>query len=523
MRDDKLIGVVGSGSTSAYVPVIVYEKAEGKVKEESLVVIDDRGRGHKYLAILRYLRRLEPFLNPWQRTSYVDEPSLVDSGTYPHTTGYAYLVGVVGIDGKLRIPSIPPNPGSKVYILESSDSLRLDLGNGLIIGYHKYSNIEIPINTEALRHHIMVVGATGSGKSRLVVALIREVLSKTSWKVLVFDHSGLDYIPFFRNNVIKASSLVLDPILIADSMVRITYGSSSDRYINEYFTLATLIYMLCGSLDLCSDEDIIKLGRKADKLLSIKGACSSIMSVCRVSNEGIIEKVTEHIDVDSLLKLISISKFKWDKECFKRILTSIANSLGARRGTLVRLSVITDLWLGDSFFDKLSDRYMLPNDVIDRLERDRLVVIDLSSEDIHVRRYVIAVLLKYLWEVIDYSKTPANTLVVIDEAHHYACRNCKPSLDQIIRTAREGRKWGLGLVLATQRAIDIDTDVRNNINTLLFSKLQTPSDYEHISSFMSLAGLKQEYLHLLERREFFLAGLGNPLRIPILIRVVDVR
>ena len=400
MRDDKLIGVVGSGSTSAYVPVIVYEKAEGKVKEESLVVIDDRSRGHKYLAILRYLRRLEPFLNPWQRTSYVDEPSLVDSGTYPHTTGYAYLIGVVGIDGKLRIPSIPPNPGSKVYILESGDSLRLDLGNGLIIGYHKYSNIEIPINTEALRHHIMVVGATGSGKSRLVVALIREVLSKTSWKVLVFDHSGLDYIPFFRNNVINASNLVLDPILIADSMVRITYGSSSDRYINEYFTLATLIYMLCGSLDLCSDEDIIKLGRKADKLLSIKGVCSSIINMCRVSNEGIIEKVTEHIDVDSLLKLISISKFKWDKECFKRILTSIADSLGARRGTLVRLSVITDLWLGDSFFDKLSDRYLLPNDVIDRLGRDRLVVIDLSSEDIHVRRYVIAVLLKYLLSLI---------------------------------------------------------------------------------------------------------------------------
>ena len=509
----KLIGVIGSGSATTYAPLIVYEGSEDIVREESLVLIRDEARNLTYLGILRYLKRLEPFLNPWQRTSYVDEPSLVDSGTFPHTTGYVYIIGTIGNDGRLSTPVIPPNPGSKVYLIERADDIRLNLGSGLLIGSHKYSGIEVPLSYSALRYHILVVGATGTGKSRLVTALIREVINKSSWNVIVFDHSGLDYVPFFKEYVVSASDIVLDPLLIADNIARVG-NVSNDRYLTDYITLASLTYSLCMSI-----KYLEEVPEELDEIMS---KCKRVATECQAS-QGEIRGLSSVVDLDKVIDLMAISKLTWNRKCFRDLLISIAKSMGARESTLVRLSVITDLWLGDTFFKRLSNRYLLAKDLINKVFNDRLIVVDLSNEDNIVRRYIVTYMLKALWDLIDSERREVNTLIVIDEAHNYACRTCKPSVDLIARTAREGRKWGLGLVLVTQRAIDVDPDIRNNINTVLFSKLQTPSDYENISSFMSLAGLKSEYLMTLDKREFFLAGLGNPLKIPILIKVVEVK
>lgn len=80
----KLIGIVGSGSTTVYAPVIVYEGAEEEAKEEQLVLIHDDKRSLRYLGVLRNTKRYEPFLNIYRRTSFVDNPSLVETGTTPH-------------------------------------------------------------------------------------------------------------------------------------------------------------------------------------------------------------------------------------------------------------------------------------------------------------------------------------------------------------------------------------------------------------------------------------------------------
>ena len=510
----KLIGVVGSGSTTTYSPVIIYEREEGEAKEECLVVIDDSFRGLRFLGILRFIKRYEPFLNPWQRTSYVDKPSLVDSGTYPHSAAYVYIIGVLRSDGGIGPNELPPNPGSKVFIVTSPEDVRVDLGEGLVVGAHKHSGVEIPVNPGSLRLHIAVVGATGMGKSRLVKALIDEVLSKTEWSVLVFDHSGMDYVQFYRDYVVPGSSIALDPATISESIVR---SSNLDKHHVDYVAAAVTIYMSCLSGE------------------GVGNACAGVRSACYGAGEGVhahtlrgqglaqsIVKVFESANIGDLTAAAARSRLGWDRECFKRVVLAVARAFCAKPSTLLKLSAATDLWLGDPFFNRLSGRSILPRDVVKEALSRRIAVIDLSTEDMFVRRYVVATVLKNLWDLVGSSRSEVNTLVVIDEAHNYACRYCQPSSEVIVRTAREGRKWGLGLLLATQRAIDIDTEVRNNINTVFFSKLQTPSDFEQIGSFISLAGVKEETLAVLNRREFFLAGLGNPLKIPILIKVREV-
>ncbi|MEM4744102.1 MAG: hypothetical protein QXX52_03915, partial [Ignisphaera sp.] len=92
----------------------------------------------------------------------------------------------------------------------------------------------------------------------------------------------------------------------------------------------------------------------------------------------------------------------------------------------------------------------------------------------------------------------------------------------IARVAREGRKWGFGLILSSQRVIDLAPEIRGNINTVFFSRLQSSGDYAELKNWLENVQYIEYTLPTLESREFFFTGLGNPLRRPILVRVKDV-
>ena len=163
------------------------------------------------------------------------------------------------------------------------------------------------------------------------------------------------------------------------------------------------------------------------------------------------------------------------------------------------------------------------------------LVIDLSFEEtIEMRRTIIGDIIEACWEWIFRKNfleqqegkrryVPINLVVVIDEAQNYAWGSgyCK---EQIERVAREGRKWKFGLIVVSQRlARSIDTDIRANINTIFFSRLSQTTDLGEIQKFADITGIDVANLFQLMPREFYVAGLMNPLRKPIAIRVREVK
>ncbi|RLG82884.1 MAG: hypothetical protein DRO40_06395 [Thermoprotei archaeon] len=512
----QLIGLVGSGSTTLYTPIIIWDQVEHLAKEEQLVLIEDGKRGLRYLGVLRGVKRYEPFLNIYRRTSYVDNPELVETGTLPHSSGYSALIGIIH-GNRLREVDLPPNPGSKVYVVESSSDLGLDLGEGLRIGYHKYSGIDIPLDPLWITYHVGIVGATGTGKSRLVRALIDEVLEKTMYRIIVFDHTGLDYALYYKENIVDASNIVLDISLIADLMLSRTglYQPTYEPYI--LYSILKYIFEYYSSHE------------EGSKIIDELKRSSKTIRVHRLKQKKIYEEYggfsdfLNNIDFESLLETMARHPIKWDRSWFRRVAMDSVGELRGRESSKIRLGVAIDIKLGDGFFTTLSNRNLLPRDIVDRAWKDRLVVVDLSTEDIATRRYIVAGVIYELWKRVETNKASIDTLVVVDEAHNYACRNCGEAHYALTRVAREGRKWGFGLILATQRIMDIDPEIRSNINTWFFSKLQTPNDYNELKGYMDLAGITEQSLAALARREFYLAGLMNPLKVPILIRVKEVR
>ncbi len=513
----KLVGLVGSGSTTAYAPVIIWDKAEQNAREEQLVVIDDRRRGLKYLGVLRSVRRYEPFLNMYRRTSYVDNPDLVDTGTFPHTGGYAVLIGVVE-SGCLSEVQLPPDPGSRVYVVEEPRDIGLKLPEGLVVGVHKYSGLEVPLDPQGLAYHVGVVGATGTGKSRLVKALIDEVLSKTGYRVIIFDHTGMDYTRYYPDRVVEASKVILDPSLIVELMLKRTglHPSTYEPYL--LYSLLKCIYKYYsrrnpGVLDKISPK-------QAGGAESTQRTLDSYRASRSFSDD--FRSFLENLDFEKLMEAMAEEPIEWCRVEFRRAASQAVNELKGRDSAKIRVGVAIDVRLGESFFKSLSNRSMLPRSIVDKAFREKLVVVDLSTEELETRRYILAGVVWELWRRIESCRRSVNTVVVVDEAHNYACRGCGESNYALARVAREGRKWGLGLVIATQRIMDVDPDIRSNINTWFFSKLQTPNDYNELKGYMDLAGITEQSLAVLGRREFYLAGLMNPLRVPILIRVREV-
>ncbi len=114
------------------------------------------------------------------------------------------------------------------------------------------------------------------------------------------------------------------------------------------------------------------------------------------------------------------------------------------------------------------------------------------------------------------------TLIVVEEAHNLAPAGAeKASKHMLLRVAREGRKWGLSLVLVTQRPGFIDPGVLSQAATLIALRITNPDD---------IAGLRRgsestsqelvERLPDLEQGQAIVAGMAVPeRRIPLLVKV----
>jgi DNA helicase HerA-like ATPase len=115
-------------------------------------------------------------------------------------------------------------------------------------------------------------------------------------------------------------------------------------------------------------------------------------------------------------------------------------------------------------------------------------VIDLSSLDSPAEQALTAgTVLNHLWERRA-ERRPA--LVVVDEAHNLC--PARPGFplqeegrDQLVRMAGEGRKYGLHLLLVTQRPEKVDANALSQCDNLILMRLNGAADVERIAAAFS--------------------------------------
>ena len=166
---------------------------------------------------------------------------------------------------------------------------------------------------------------------------------------------------------------------------------------------------------------------------------------------------------------------------------------------------------------------------INRLvEPYKCTVIDTSVSTQGVRRSIVSYLSKRLLEgrinkshSLDGETIDHPVLFTIEEAHNYGgatlTHSCKYQLQRI---ASEGRKFGVGLLVVSQKPSKIDEEILSQCNTGIYMHITNPRDKDHIRrSFESISDDVIRELDSLDVAECIITGAM--LKLPFLMCKVD--
>ncbi len=161
-----------------------------------------------------------------------------------------------------------------------------------------------------------------------------------------------------------------------------------------------------------------------------------------------------------------------------------------------------------------------------------ITVIDLSLVPYEILHLVIAVASRLIFEALQrYRKKEHKnlpTVLVLEEAHTFISKKrlqgddipnpadmCRTAFERI---AREGRKFGLGLVLSSQRPSELSETVLSQCNSFLLHRITNDRDQELINRLVpdTARGLLKE-LPSLPTRHCILLGISA--KVPVLIEV----
>ena len=207
-----------------------------------------------------------------------------------------------------------------------------------------------------------------------------------------------------------------------------------------------------------------------------------------------IDPLDDREEYRALLDLADAFRDRTPHELVAELITgedAARRSLGLR---IANLGVLDwDLWA----YDRPSATEVVA-------ERPHATVIDLGGYEHADQSLLVALsVLDDLWQHRD-ERRPV--LLVIDEAHNL----CSPELDstlgravreQIVRIAAEGRKYGLWLLLSTQRPSKVHPGIISQCDNLALLKMTSPIDLAELQSVFGFAPTE-----LLTRSPLFAQG-----------------
>jgi DNA helicase HerA-like ATPase len=396
----------------------------------------------------------------------------------PRDKNYKVKIGLLGFLDKLQrghvvLPAVPPLPGTS--ILETTPQ---DLG--IIFGPHKNEwvrigsllrnpNIEAKINiNKIVSRHLAILAMTGMGKSNLV-SLIAQHIASLSGTLIIFDyHNDYENLDVHKVNYMMAK---INPRLLpADKLA-----------------------------------EVIELRENADRQQ-------------RVLRESFTDSVKQSKDFWSSLEESVTS--------FGRLTKGYADS-------------------ASRVFDKIDDAkhrfsdILDPNcgDPVDYIKEGRVNILNISELSERQANAGLSYYLQELlqqrkdsvWERKGKSSTNRNTkflapiFVIVEEAHVFIPKGeLTDTKYWASKVAREGRKFGIGLAIVSQRPRNIDPNVLSQMGSLAIMKIVQDDDQQQIAS--TAESLSKDLLSQLSSLNIGDAILiGQWVNLPSIVHIDEVK
>lgn len=427
------------------------------------------------------------------------------------------LLGFKTVTGEFESGAkITPSIDDFAYIIDEDDIniiFKSDVNFPIKIGNNYFSSsLPVYINlNELVLKHSLIVGSTGSGKSNTVAYLLTNIAKEyPSSRIIIIDVHG-EYMNYLNKDATEYA------VYNEKSKLIIPY------WMLDFDTLCKLFGFSIGGISTATDifrDRILQMKRNyvskgifKDKIqindvdinspipFSIKEIWLEFYSrgygTFTISGEREPKNYAYETD-ESGNKLIGNVE-KLEKPVFKIYTTERtapfkSNETYFRGIADTMLNIISNddyrFMFGDDEFINGTKNI---TDLISRWieNKKQITVLNLSGIPYNILDVVIGVISNLLFDIVYYSlkiKKPFEgrpLLICFEEAHKYLNSGTQNSFSQksVERIMKEGRKFGIGAMIISQRPVEIPNTIISQVSTFIALRLTNSDDQSQIIKF----------------------------------------
>lgn len=377
----------------------------------------------------------------------------------------------------LLVPHTPFKAGEAVYradesLIKKTIGLKQDDEKGAYIGRLSGHDVPIYVDINSLvQKHVSILAKTGGGKSYVAGVLIEELI-KHGVTVLIIDPHG-------EYGSLKKPSEVVPSMKAFGITPRGYHGKilefSTDTRINPETRLLRFTLRNLGAREIL---ELTSLKNVRSHLHALRLALETVRST--QENYGLADIISflEGQDDPRNSSLINELEYLEGIQIF------------AREGTRI---------------DEL-------------IMKGKTTIINLKGAPPDIQELIVNRICTALFELRKINKIPP-MMLVLEEAHKYCPQQGEVASSKILRTiASEGRKFGLGLLIVTQRAAKVDKNVLSQCNTQIILKVTNPNDLKAIIA--SVEGLTTGMTDEIQRLPIGMAiVMGGNISMPLFVNI----
>jgi len=357
------------------------------------------------------------------------------------TLGY---IAVVNGRKQILMPRRAIYPGNPVYLAPDSfvqEFFSYPEEEGLHIGYLiSRSTVPVYVSVNGFRRHLAILAQTGAGKSYTAGVLIEELLKKGATIIVIDPHA--DYVRLGR----KPDGT---PHEFSNRVKVFKNPNSTGRYPEDQ--LDNVIDYTVRFSDLDVDE--------LYEIIGVPERWSNVRQSIEKAMKNLKEEKGEGYTVKDLIAKMK-ELIKYGKADEKRDMSKALKYVKR----ILKFKVFGDT----------------STSIEEMLKPMQLSVIDLSGLNDASMDYIASKVLNEVYRYVSEGAFSYPVFVVIEEAHRFVPPRNRVSGSlsrEIINTiAAEGRKFGIFLILVSQRPAKIDPDTLSQCNSQIILRITNPSD-----------------------------------------------
>jgi DNA helicase HerA-like ATPase len=366
--------------------------------------------------------------------------------------GKARVLGYLSETGDLQQPKKAVMPGKPVYIAPAElleKFYSYPEGEAIKVGsLITRSEVPVSLSIRGFRRHLAIIAQTGSGKTYLSGIIVDELLRKGGTIIMLDPHA--DYVFLSRKIDGKRHEL-------SDRMTVFRSPASTGRY-TEADVGKIEPYEICFS-DLDFDE-IRLLSRIGRNYTNIINGLQRALAELKARKEN--------FQVEDLLEeLENAGKWKDKDPDVEPKIVDGARSAVKYLARLMKMRVFTSA----------------TTNIEQILRPMHLSVVDLSGLGDEVSDYIAYKILSDTYEKVSSGEFEYPVFIFVEEAHRFIpATGTTHSSRMIKKIAAEGRKFGVFLVVITQRPSKIHSDALSQCNSQIIMRITNPKDQEAVAA-----------------------------------------